>query len=834
MISKMDDFIEKNRTKLNNLEELFVRDVLHSDYGDDVLDYLQVQHVLERPEGGVWKYDFLLESPSGNKYIIETDGLYSHAEKVLTAEYFDNLQKKQNFAIQKGYRLIRFTNNLVRNETESAIYELRRHLVGDEYFSKLYLKRHSGLQPSPVQEEALIALNETREKGNKKGLVILATGLGKTYLSAFDFKQQKGKTALFIVHIKEILRNSRKSFEEALADRIKEIGDLVDWPEKNIVFATIQSISKNKRLASYKPDDFDYIIFDETHHIAANTYTKVFNHFNPQFFLGLTATPERTDKTDILGFYDNNIVYEFNQAEAVKRGYLVPIKYIGLKDNIDYSGIRFNGFNYDINDLNKLLMIDERDQYVLDTYIKKGKGKKTLGFCVSIEHAERCSNLFNNAGIKSVAIHSNLEDSINEIDSFRKGEYEVAFAVDMFNEGVDVPDIECLLFLRPTSSKTIFTQQLGRGLRTFTNKYKLLVLDFIGNYKTNNKVLQGLGFSSPADINNNFNKTFDENGKPIYVYDLNGYEIEFEEEVVNLFKKIDNTYYDDDIEDEWEDYGNFLKEMSENSNYWKRGNHVSDFRAHYESLKLINKFPEISDDDLKKEVESIIREKYNLDLTINGSRSLILSKVLGLMSPRRPFVIYDNFFEILDNDNSTNEVLIKQTNKFFFWTSLFSKTNKYAHDNKVIATEFSLYPYIFTIQVLSMLEEYGESGLTKFEFDNFVSLSKNHNELSEVTERILNFRSYKKKDELMLYLEECSEKMDNRFYTILKLNGLINFDDDVISLNLNRQKEIKELLDGFKDLMNNEKLIIFDENNPEKYLEMLYSVDDLITYCNKK
>lgn len=237
------------------------------------------------------------------------------------------------------------------------------------------------------------------------------------------------------------------------------------------------------------PNEFDYIVIDEVHHGQAPTYQSILRYFKPNLFmLGLTATPDRTDRKDIFQLFDYNKVFEYTLNDAIDNGFLVPYTYYGLTDNIDYSNIRYNGNKYKVEDLDRALIIPERNERIFEEYIKKGNGNKALGFCCSIKHANEMAELFNSKGIPAVAITSETPDREKVIKDFRQNAYTVAFTVDLFNEGIDFPDLRVLLFLRPTESKTIFTQQLGRGLRLCGGKGNVVVIDFIGNYKKANLI----------------------------------------------------------------------------------------------------------------------------------------------------------------------------------------------------------------------------------------------------------------------------------------------------------------------------------------------------------
>ncbi|MDH5533442.1 MAG: DEAD/DEAH box helicase, partial [Candidatus Pacebacteria bacterium] len=569
---------------MNYLEKAFIQDVFYPDYGDKGLDLIIPQHkIYNESTGENYSYDFLLTTKKA-KYLIETDGLYSHIQGKVSKEYFNKLQRKSNEMNLYGIPIRLVSESILKSPKEGR-YDLRRQLIADDEMVKLRRGQSENIQPHEIQQEALDALNESRIRGNKRGLVSIATGVGKTYLSAFDVKQMKSESILFVVHITEVIRQSRISFEDVLYDRIDEMGSYFGGKKeisKNIIFASIQSLNKKSNLINFQRDQFDYVIIDETHHVAAPSYSKIFDYFTPKFFLGLTATPDRMDKKDILPYFNNNLVYEIDQKTAIEKGELVPYKYIGFKDDIDYSDIQWNGYKYNVEDLNKALLIDKRDKQILEKYNEYCNGKKTIGFCVSIEHAEWMANTFNKNGIKSVAIHSAVKDedgsselkgSEKSIKDFREGRYQVAFVVNMFNEGIDIIDTECLLFLRPTESRSIFTQQMGRGLRISPNKENVIILDFIGNYETATFITGGLGLSSFGKLE----QCEGANGeKLLYHFDNNGSEVFFEEEVVQLLKELkskESKEVDNDlIDEEWLDYSKFVKQSSVDNLYFKSGN----------------------------------------------------------------------------------------------------------------------------------------------------------------------------------------------------------------------------------------------------------------------
>jgi len=349
-------------------------------------------------------------------------------------------------------------------------------------------------EPNPAQTEALYELNKTREEGFDKALVVAATGTGKTYLAVFD--SIKYEKILFVAHREEIIRQASKSFKNIHKD--KSIGFFYNgFKDTNayITFALVQTLGKKSYLNEnyFKQDHFDYIIIDEFHHAAAGNYINIIDYFTPKFMLGLTATPERLDSRDVFALCDYNTVYEIRLKEAINKGFLSPFRYYGIYDDtVDYDGISMRNGKYDEKDLETKLMINKRAELVLNHYLKYNS-TRAIGFCSSINHAEYMADYFTNHDVPSAAVYSGEQGEYSEerqkaINKLTSGELKILFTVDMFNEGVDIPEIDTVLFLRPTQSPTIFLQQLGRGLRKSENKTHLTVLDFIGNYKKANLV----------------------------------------------------------------------------------------------------------------------------------------------------------------------------------------------------------------------------------------------------------------------------------------------------------------------------------------------------------
>ncbi|MFK7693057.1 DUF3427 domain-containing protein [Paenibacillus sp. HJGM_3] len=348
--------------------------------------------------------------------------------------------------------------------------------------------------PNKMQRGALQALQETRQNKHYKAVVIAATGTGKTYLSAFDVKDFGAKTMLFLAHRDEILESSMKTFQQVFGhvDLYGKLTGTSKEGHKPFLFSTVQTLSRDEVLSIYQSDHFEYIIVDEFHHAEASTYKKVLDYFKPKFLLGLTATPERMDGRDVLALCDHNVVYEIRLRDALEEGLLTPFRYFGLGDptvNYEDIGTQSNGLFIE-TELVRVLNTHERVDYVIQMIRKYGHDghyMKALGFCASIEHAKYMSDEFNQRGFSAGYLTGNDSPELRQQLIRRLEEdadpLQIIFTVNIFNEGVDIPKVNVVLFLRPTESATIFIQQLGRGLRRVQGKEYVTILDFIGNYQ---------------------------------------------------------------------------------------------------------------------------------------------------------------------------------------------------------------------------------------------------------------------------------------------------------------------------------------------------------------
>jgi superfamily II DNA or RNA helicase/HKD family nuclease len=341
--------------------------------------------------------------------------------------------------------------------------------------------------PNKMQQAALEQIQAVRNAGNDKGLVISATGTGKTYLSAFDVRRIQPKRMLFIVHREQILNKAKSDFIRILGGNESEFGILTGTNKQKgakYLFASIFTSAKDNYLHEYDPEEFDYILIDEVHKAGANTYQKVINYFKPKFLMGMTATPERTDDFNIYELFNYNIAYEIRLQEALEEDMLCPFHYFGVTD-LEYDGELIE----DTTILSKLVT-EERVNHIIDKinyYGHSGKEVKGLIFCSRKEEARELSQKLNEKGFRTVALtgEDSQEERARRVTQLENGILDYIITVEIFNEGIDIPCINQVVMLRQTQSSIIFIQQLGRGLRKHESKNYVTIIDFIGNYKNN-------------------------------------------------------------------------------------------------------------------------------------------------------------------------------------------------------------------------------------------------------------------------------------------------------------------------------------------------------------
>lgn len=391
-------------------------------------------------------------------------------------------------------QLVEEVNDQIKNNlsnslilTSSWIKEYEQNWQPIKNNPHLLLRKSKKISPNQMQKEALANLDALVKEQAKRALVVSATGTGKTYLGAFAVKEYKPKKFLYLVHREQIAKKALESFYQVIGGKKSDYGLLTgnkhDF-DKKYLFGTVQTVSQEQILGQLNPEEFDYILIDEAHRVAAPTYQKILNHFTPKFLLGMTATPERMDKQNIYEIFDYHLAYEIRLKDALNEQMLTPFHYVGVED--------YTVGNQIITETSKLkdLVAEKRVEYVLkqlNYYGYCGEKAKGLVFCSRQEEARELAKLFSQAGHPSRALTN--EDSQKRraevTQQLENGELEYIFTVDLFNEGIDIPSLNQIVMLRNTQSSIIFIQQLGRGLRKFPGKDYVTVIDFLGNYKNN-------------------------------------------------------------------------------------------------------------------------------------------------------------------------------------------------------------------------------------------------------------------------------------------------------------------------------------------------------------
>lgn len=450
-------------------------------------------------------HDFPVEDIYGNgRYIdyairtadyrvaFEVDGLTWHLPSAIpVAKYEDDLLR-QNSLIHDGWRVYRWTERELRHEPEKVKEQLALFLESipgllsfDDFLPK---QRGEVFELHAHQADALDALDQMRATGKTIALLTHAQGAGKTVVAICDAMRLGGRT-LFLVHRRELVTQAydefKKRWPEASAGLY--LGDVRDSDAYNIA-GSIQSVAEH--LKDFDPGAFRYLVIDEAHHAAAPTYKKVLAYFEPKFVLGLTATPERADGQSVLDIFCD-YAHRLSLREAIERGALVPIRCVRVKTNVDLSRVRYNHVQYNRRDIERAIFIPPRDRLIVETYQKHVAGRKAVVFCVNVRHGEALAQLFRREGVPARSVSGRMPKTErgDYLEMFHAGDLRVLCACDILNEGWDCPDVEVLMMARPTLSKVIYLQQLGRGTRTAPGKECLVVFDFVDNATRYNHAL---------------------------------------------------------------------------------------------------------------------------------------------------------------------------------------------------------------------------------------------------------------------------------------------------------------------------------------------------------
>ena len=471
----------------SSAEDLFI-ELFADTFGAEKAGYLYSQYPFYDIYQNARFADFVLEN-GATRVAIEIDDQASHDPRHISVDKFCDDLLKQNSMVHLGWDIYRFAVRQMQKQPETVKDELRVFLGNDPRFKEIedYLPTQQGkaldgekLELREYQQEALDSLEAMRANKETIALLYHATGTGKTVTAVMDAKRCGGRV-LFVAHTMELVNQAHNTFKN-LWDTVSvgKFADSVKDTDSHVICGSIQSVALNLEL--FQDNDFDYIIIDEVHHASADTYQKVLAYFKPKFTLGLTATPERADDTNILEIFKNT-AHKLDIQTAVEIGALVPVRCIRIHTNIDMTKVRFNSVQYNIRDLDDKIFVPERNKLIVDTWLSYVKNKRTVVFCASVKHAEQIAKLFQDAGIAALAVSGSMKTSERneQLAKFASGDIKVLCACDLLNEGWDCPQTEVLFMARPTMSKVLYTQQLGRGMRNCEGKDHLMVFDFVDN-----------------------------------------------------------------------------------------------------------------------------------------------------------------------------------------------------------------------------------------------------------------------------------------------------------------------------------------------------------------
>lgn len=463
--------VEYKSASGSQAEDLFI-EIFADTFGAEKAGYLYSQYPFFDIYQNARYADFVCES-GAKRISIEIDDEASHNPRLVSFDKFTDDLLKQNSMINLGWDVYRWTVRQMQKQPDTVKDELRVFLGSQSKFKEIddYLPTQRGqaingdkLELREYQQEVLNNLQVMRDKKETIALLYQATGTGKTVTAVIDAKLVGGRT-LFVAHTMELVNQAYNTFKSLWAETtVGKFADSAKDYESNVICGSIQSVALN--LDTFNDNDFDYIIIDEAHHATAETYQKILAYFKPKFILGLTATPERADDTDILDIFQNT-AHKLDIQTAVEIGALTNVRCIRIHTNIDMTKVRFNSVQYNIRDLDVRICVSERNQLIVDTWLNYVKDKRTVVFCASVKHAEQIAELFKKAGVYAVAVSGSMKTSErNEwLAKFASGEVKVLCACDLVNEGWDCPQTEVLFMARPTMSKVLYTQQLGRGMR---------------------------------------------------------------------------------------------------------------------------------------------------------------------------------------------------------------------------------------------------------------------------------------------------------------------------------------------------------------------------------
>lgn len=527
-------------------EDTFV-ELFSQVFGLDKVQLLSHEHPVEDIYGERRYIDYALRTLDA-RVAFEIDGLTWHHPEAVGIEAFEDGLLRQNSLVHQGWSVFRWTDRELLSEPERVKEQLALFLESiselvsfDEFLPK---QRGRTFELRPHQEEALESLANLRAQGNTIALLTHAQGAGKTVVAITDAKRIGGRT-LFLAHRRELVLQAYDHFRKLWPEPGTGLfmGDARNHDAHNIA-GSVQSLSE--RFGEFDPAAFDYVVVDEAHHAAAATYRRVLGYFRPKFVLGLTATPDRADGQSILELFQD-CAHRLDLRTAVELGELVPIRCVRVKTNVDLTKVRFNQVQYNRRDIEEHVLIPARDHLVVDTYLKHVRGRRAVVFCVNVRHGETMAELFRRKGIAAQSVSGRMarRDRDLSLRTFRAGQLQVLCACDILNEGWDCPEVEVLMMARPTLSKVVYLQQLGRGTRKALGKQSLIVFDFVDNATRYNQALslhRSLGISryrpgslavAPPEQMEAEEELLGGGGKPTTILDIGIWARDFEE--IDLF-----------------------------------------------------------------------------------------------------------------------------------------------------------------------------------------------------------------------------------------------------------------------------------------------------------